>query len=171
MSDKYSGLEAALRSARMTFVSEANAGDRTGTEIIACEDLLPAWTKAGPKGDGSHEVGEACTHNGQSWRCCQAHNTNNNPDIEPGNSPAQWAPYHTTDPTKAKAFIQPRVPMTPTRRASAACGLMQGLPLYHGWGQRIQPRGIPAGLGGSDRRRRTRHDPGARHRAGTGTRA
>ncbi len=107
MSNKYSGLEAALRSARMTFVSEANAGDRTGTEIIACEDLLPAWTKAGPKGDGSHEVGEACTHEGQSWRCCQAHNTNNNPDIEPGNSPAQWAPYHTTDPTKAKAFIQP----------------------------------------------------------------
>lgn len=50
MSDKYSGLEAALRSARMTFVSEANAGDRTGTEIIACEDLLPAWTKAGPRG-------------------------------------------------------------------------------------------------------------------------
>lgn len=107
MSDKYSGLEAALRSARMTFVSEANAGDRTGTEIIACEDLLPAWTKAGPKGDGSHDVGEACTHDGQSWRCCQAHNTNNNPDIEPGNSPAQWAPYHTTDPTKAKPFIQP----------------------------------------------------------------
>lgn len=107
MSTKYSGLEAALRSARMTFTREASAGDLSGTEIVACEDLLPAWTKAGPKGDGSHEVGEACTHNGQSWRCCQAHNTNNNPDIEPGNSPAQWAPYHTTDPTKAKAFIQP----------------------------------------------------------------
>lgn len=107
MSNKYSGLEAALRGARMTFVSEAEAGDRTGTEIIACEDLLPAWTKAGPKGDGSHEVGEACTHEGQSWRCCQAHNTNNNPDIEPGNSPAQWVPYHTTDPKKAKPFIQP----------------------------------------------------------------
>ena len=69
MSDKYTRLEDALRSARMTFVSEAEAGDRTGTEIIACEDLLPAWTKAGPKGDGSHEVGEACTHDGQSWRC------------------------------------------------------------------------------------------------------
>ena len=60
-----------------------------------------------PQGDGSHEVGEACTHDGQSWRCCQAHNTNNNPDIEPGKSPAQWVPYHTTDPKKAKPFIQP----------------------------------------------------------------
>ena len=75
MSTKYSGLEAALRSARMTFTKEAATGDLTGTEIVACEDLLPAWTKAGPKGDGS--------------------------------SPAQWAPYHTTDPTKAKPFIQP----------------------------------------------------------------
>ena len=42
MSDKYSGLESALRSARMTFVSEANAGDRTGTEIIACVEVLPS---------------------------------------------------------------------------------------------------------------------------------
>lgn len=30
-----------------------------------------------------------------------------NPDIEPGKSPAQWVPYHTTDPKKAKPFIQP----------------------------------------------------------------
>jgi hypothetical protein len=66
MSDKYSGLEAALRSARMTFTKEAATGDLTGTEIVACEDLLPAWTKAGPKGDGSHELNEACTHEGQS---------------------------------------------------------------------------------------------------------
>ena len=48
MSNKYSGLEAALRSARMTFVSEANAGDRTGTEVIACEDLLAFCPTAGP---------------------------------------------------------------------------------------------------------------------------
>ena len=50
MSTKYSGLEAALRSARMTFTKEAATGDLTGTEIVACEDLLPAWTKAGPRG-------------------------------------------------------------------------------------------------------------------------
>lgn len=107
MSVKYNGLEAALRSARMTFVDEAAAGDRTGTEIIACEELLPAWSKEGPKGDGGHEAGEACTHAGQAWKCCQAHNTTNNPDIEPGQSPAHWAPYHTTDPAKAKPFVQP----------------------------------------------------------------
>lgn len=107
MNSKYDGLEAALRSARMTTMREILAGDRSGTDVIACEELLPAWTKEGPKGDGSHEIGEPCVHNGQAWRCCQAHNCNNNPDIEPGKNPAQWAPYHTTDPAKAKPFIQP----------------------------------------------------------------
>lgn len=107
MSSKYSGLEAALRSARLNAVREVAAGERTGTDVVACEELLPPWTKAGPKGDGSHEAGEPCTHAGQSWRCCQAHNCNNNPDIEPGQSQAQWAPYHTTDPARAKPFIQP----------------------------------------------------------------
>lgn len=58
-------------------------------------------------GVGSHEVGEPCTNAGQSWRCCQAHNCNDNPDIKPGESPAHWAPYHTTDPARAKPFIQP----------------------------------------------------------------
>lgn len=107
MNNKYNNLEAALRSARVTFMTEAAAGERTGTEVIACEELLPAWTKEGPKGDGSHELGEPCTHAGQAWRCFQAHNCNDNPDIEPGKSPAQWAPYHTKNPKKAKPFIQP----------------------------------------------------------------
>lgn len=107
MSNKYSALEAALRSTRLNAINEITAGERTGTDVIACEELLPAWTKEGPNGDGSHEVGEPCTHAGQSWKCCQAHNTNNNPDIEPGKSPAQWVPFHTKDPAKAKPFIQP----------------------------------------------------------------
>lgn len=107
MSTKYSGLEAVIRSARMSTVNEIAAGERTGTEVIACEELLPPWTKEGPEGDGSHKVGEPCTHGGQSWKCCQEHSTKNNPDIEPGLSPAHWAPYHTKDPKRAKPFIQP----------------------------------------------------------------
>ena len=105
MSGKYRGLEAALRSTRVNAINEIVAGERTGTQVIACEELLPAWTKAGPDGDSTHKVGEPCTHDGQSWR--QEHSTKNNPDIEPGKSPAHWAPYHTTDPAKAKPFIQP----------------------------------------------------------------
>ena len=107
MSGKYSGLGGPLRSPRVNAINEIVAGERTGTQVIACEELLPAWTKVGPDGDGIHKVGEPCTHDSQSWRCCQEHSTKNNPDIEPGKSPAHWAPYHTTDPAKAKPFIQP----------------------------------------------------------------
>lgn len=46
MSDKYSGLEAALRSARMTFVSEAEAGDRSimeGANAYSPEAYPQGW--------------------------------------------------------------------------------------------------------------------------------
>lgn len=48
MSTKYSGLEAALRSARMTFVSEAEAGDRTGAH-------------------DAYQTGDRVTYNGQIY--------------------------------------------------------------------------------------------------------
>ena len=105
---KYNSLEAALRSTRVNAINEITAGERTGTQVIACEEILPKWTKAGPDGDGTHKVGEPCTHAGQSWRCCQEHSTKNNPDIEPGKSPAHWVPYHTTDPAKAKPYAVPQ---------------------------------------------------------------
>ena len=103
----YDVLEAVIRSARISIVKAAAAETMTGTEIVACEDLLPPWSAVGPARDYSHEAGEPCTHVGQSWRCCQAHNSRNNPDIVPGGSPAHWVPYHTTDPARAKPFIQP----------------------------------------------------------------
>lgn len=92
---------------RLNAINEIVAGVRTGTDVIACEELLPPWTQKGPRGDGSHKLDEPCTHEGQAWRCCQAHNAINNADVKPGQSPAQWAPYHTTDPAMAKPFVQP----------------------------------------------------------------
>lgn len=107
MSTKYSGLEAALPQRSHDLHQRGERRRPVRHRDRRLRGSAASVDEGRPQGDGSHEVGEACTHNGQSWRCCQAHNTNNNPDIEPGNSPAQWAPYHTTDPTKAKAFIQP----------------------------------------------------------------
>ena len=101
MSDWTAALEAAICSARMSMEGEIRAGSRTGTQVVACEELLAPWTP------GKYEIGDARTHAGQAWRCCQAHNNANNPDIEPGHSPDQWAPYHTTDPARAKPFVQP----------------------------------------------------------------
>ena len=98
---------AAVRSAQITLQNEITAGTRTPTQVVACAELLPEWRKEGPAGDGNHPINEACTYNGQPWRCCQAHNTANNPDIRPGSHPTQWAPYHTTDPGRALPYVQP----------------------------------------------------------------
>lgn len=105
--DSNSILEAIVKTAQATFMTEVTDGKKSGTEIIDCEALISPWKKEGPKGDGIHPVGEVCAHDGQIWKCCQEHNTNNNPDIEPGKNPAHWVPYHTKDPKKAKPFVQP----------------------------------------------------------------
>lgn len=103
----YEALTAAVKEARTQFLHAVSAGERNGTEVIDREILLPEWQKDGVSGDGEHPAGECCTHAGQAWKCVQEHNTNNNPDIEPGTSPAHWVPSHTKDPAKAKPFIQP----------------------------------------------------------------
>lgn len=100
-------LEAMVRSTQNTFLAEIADGKRTSTEIVDCEALISPWAKEGANGDGTHAVNEVVTHAGQVWRCCQAHNTNNNPDVEPGKNPAIWVPYHTSNVNKAKPFIQP----------------------------------------------------------------
>lgn len=94
-------MQAAVMSARLTMHDEIKAGKRTGTDVVACEALFEEWKP------GKYEKGDVRVHDGQVWRCCQPHDNKNNPDIEPGKSPAQWVPYHTTDPAKAKPFIQP----------------------------------------------------------------
>lgn len=94
-------MQAAVFAARLTMNDEIKAGKRTGTDVVECEALFEAWEP------GKFEKGDVRIHDGQVWRCCQPHDNKNNPDIAPGKSPAQWVPYHTTNPAKAKPFIQP----------------------------------------------------------------
>lgn len=97
----WDALEVAIRRASQSLLGEIKAEKMDGTEVIECEALVPAWTK------GKYERGDARTHNGQTWKCVQPHDNAANPDIEPGKSPAQWVPFHTKDPKRAKEFIQP----------------------------------------------------------------
>lgn len=79
---------------------------KTATEIVDLENLIPDWKKEGKNGDGQQNVGDIWRYEGQVVKCCQAHNTNNNPDIKPDNL-TFFVPYHTTDPYKAKFFVRP----------------------------------------------------------------
>ena len=100
-SDVSAILQAAVRAAKLGLHTSIAQETVTPTQIISCEAILDAWQP------GAYEIGDVRKHSGQVWRCCQAHDNANNPDIEPGKSPAQWAPYHSRDPRYAKPFVQP----------------------------------------------------------------
>lgn len=84
-----------------------DAGNLTATEMVDNMVLLPDYATAGPNGDYEHPLGECCTYDRQPWRCCQAYNAKNNPDILPGSAAAHWVQFHTTDPVKALPFTHP----------------------------------------------------------------
>lgn len=99
--NNYAALEAAIRSTRMSFSDEANAGTRSSTEIVACEGLLPAWSS------GKFKAGDLRTHDGQAWKCLQDHDSTGNETWAPGLAASLWTVLHTTDPARAKPFVQP----------------------------------------------------------------
>lgn len=105
--DRIERMRELRQAACLSLLDGIAAGSRTGTQVVASMTLLPPWSADGPQGDGEHPQGEACLHEGQPWRCCQAHNSRNNPDVVPGKAPAQWAQYHTTEPERALPFVHP----------------------------------------------------------------
>lgn len=83
------------------------AGTVDGTTVVDAMILLPEYKPEGLNGDYWHQINETCTYGNQPWRCCQAYNAQNNPDIYPGNAPAHWVQYHTKNPEQALPFIHP----------------------------------------------------------------
>lgn len=96
-----SALTAIIREKRKELEELAVSGTLDGTRAVSCEGLFPEWT-AGP-----HTAGEVKRYGGQLWKCVQSHDSTGQTGWEPGNVPALWTPYHTTDPAFAKPFIQP----------------------------------------------------------------
>ena len=83
------------------------AGTVEPSRVVEDLWLLPEYTPEGPAGDYEHPLNETCVYGSQPWRCCQAYNARNNPDVYPGNAPAHWVQYHTKDPAKALPFVHP----------------------------------------------------------------
>lgn len=86
--------------AKMSF--QMTAPTLKPTQILQFEVLVDDWTK------GEYKIGDIRKHNGQVWKCVQAHNNANNPDIEPSKSPAHWVFYKSKDVKYAKHYIQPQ---------------------------------------------------------------
>lgn len=81
----------------------SRAADMDGTAIIAEERKVPAFE---PAGDYSNwPVGAPVTDEGQVWTLIQPHNAANYPGLRPSGNRACWGLAHTTDPAKAKPWV------------------------------------------------------------------
>lgn len=83
----------------------SRAPSMDGTEIIAEEHKVPAWSAA--KDYSGWAAGAPVRYNGQVYALLQPHNAANYPDSTPENTAALWGIRHTKDPAKAKKFMAP----------------------------------------------------------------
>ena len=75
----------------------------SGTEIIDQELFVPEWKPA-----NYQTVGAPVRFDGQVYKVLQAHDSTSNPDWTPDTQPALWSVCHTTDPAKAKPWLEPQ---------------------------------------------------------------
>lgn len=56
---------------------------------------------------GVFNAGDVRMHEGNPYKCAQAHDSTNNPDWNPVAAPALWSQYHGTTPETARPYIAP----------------------------------------------------------------
>lgn len=84
---------------------KAVAGSLTDTQIIDSEEAIPDWSE---KRDYTKAAaGTPVTHEGQVYGLLQPHNAAHYPGTTPATLPALWRVKHTTNPAKAKPWVQP----------------------------------------------------------------
>lgn len=93
---------------KMAALAAADLRERSpemnGTEIIAEEEYIPKWD--GGKDYSNVVIGAPVEHEGQIYTLLQPHNASYYPGT-PATLAALWRVKHTTDPAKAKPFVQP----------------------------------------------------------------
>ena len=93
------GLESAIRLNRIMMATGIQSGTLTPTQIIACDGLVEDWAP------GAFSMGDVRNHAGQTWRCCQAHDSTASPDWAPGAVAALWAAYHAREVAYARPYV------------------------------------------------------------------
>lgn len=83
---------------------QTRAPEMTGTQIIAEEGKVPAWDHA--KDYSEWAPGYPVADEGQVWVLIQPHNAAHYPG-RPSSLRALWGLTHTTDPARAKPWVEP----------------------------------------------------------------
>ncbi len=90
-----------VRRARQAVEADLAEGRLSADEVLRDSVLIRKWKP------GVYALGDVRTSRGQTWRCCQGHDSTGDPTWEPGAVPALWAPYHATDPALARPWVAP----------------------------------------------------------------
>ena len=99
MDDTYAALTAALRRIKRDAIAAAPTA--AADDVIADAALLQPWTP------GNYAAGDVRVQNSYPYKCCQAHDSSNNPDWDPVTQRALWAPYHATTAKWALPYVAP----------------------------------------------------------------
>ncbi|MDD6837336.1 MAG: hypothetical protein PUF04_09330 [bacterium] len=86
---------------------KAVSGEADGTAIIASEQYVPTYPVDGKRDFTSVPIGAPYMYEGQVYTLWVQHNANGNPDWTPDKSVSLWNIAHTTDPKRAKPYMQP----------------------------------------------------------------
>lgn len=82
-------------------IVRGNTEAMTANEILIVEPLILEWTQ------GAYIVGDIRHLGDQIYKCCQSHDSTNNPTYNPIEAPALWVAYHATSATQARPFVHP----------------------------------------------------------------
>lgn len=82
---------------------QARAPEMTGTELIAAENIVPAFDPS--KDYSGWSVGSPVADEGQVWTLIIPHNAAEYPGTRPTTNRACWGLAHTKDKAKAKPWV------------------------------------------------------------------
>lgn len=99
MDSTFNALAAALRRIKREAIAAAPTADPD--DVIADAALLQPWVP------GNYTTGDVRVQNSYPYKCCQAHDSTDNPDWDPATNRALWVPYHATTAKWALPYAAP----------------------------------------------------------------
>lgn len=99
MDSTFNALAAALR--RIKREAIAAAPTAAADDVIADAPLLQQWVP------GNYTAGNVRVQDGYPYKCCQAHDSTDNPDWDPATQRALWVPYHAKTAKWALPYVAP----------------------------------------------------------------
>ena len=105
MTDIAKTLEDLVRMVRI--LASQHAPTMAADDVIGVAAVLPPWKEGKYKAKTEDTPPDIVQHNGQPWRCLQAHDSTGNPAWCPGVAPSLWGAYHATTAARALPWQAP----------------------------------------------------------------